>query len=59
MPPTIFSPADARPGSSVAVIDGATFGTVYAYPQGGTIDGGNLADALTPSALNLDGGSFS
>ena len=40
-------------------VDGASFETVYAYPQGGTIDGGNLADALLPVALNLDGGAFS
>ena len=40
------------------VVDGASFTTVYAYPQGGTVDGGNLADALTPTALNLDGGAF-
>lgn len=46
-------------GASVAVVDGATFGTVYAYPQGGSVDGGNLADALAPAALNLDGGTFS
>jgi hypothetical protein len=39
-------------------VDGATFATVYAYAQGGTIDGGNLADALSPAALNLDGGAF-
>jgi hypothetical protein len=41
-----------------SVVDGAAFLTVYAYPQGGTMDGGNLADALTPTALNLDGGAF-
>jgi len=39
-------------------VDGGSFTTVYAYPQGGTIDGGNLADALIPTALNLDGGTF-
>jgi hypothetical protein len=39
-------------------VDGASFGTVYAYAQGGTIDGGNLADALFSAALNLDGGAF-
>jgi len=31
---------------------------VYVYPQGGTVDGGNLADGLLPAALNLDGGAF-
>jgi len=41
-----------------SVVDGASFVTVYAYPQGGTVDGGNLADALTPAALDLDGGTF-
>jgi hypothetical protein len=39
-------------------VDAATFATVYAYPQGGTVDGGNLADALFTSALDLDGGSL-
>ena len=39
-------------------VDGASFGTVYAYPQGGTIDGGNLADGLFTAALNLDGGTW-
>jgi hypothetical protein len=39
-------------------VDGASFATVYAYPQGGTLDGGNLADSLFPEALNLDGGAF-
>src|SRR5476649_1906920 len=39
-------------------VDGASFGTVYAYAQGGTIDGGNLADAFFSAALNLDGGAF-
>jgi hypothetical protein len=39
-------------------VDGALFGTVYAYAQGGTIDGGNLADALFSAALNLDGGAW-
>jgi hypothetical protein len=39
-------------------VDGDSFGTVYAYAQGGTIDGGNLADALFTTALNLDGGAF-
>ena len=39
-------------------VDGDSFETVYGYPQGGTVDGGNLADALVPVALNLDGGAF-
>jgi hypothetical protein len=39
-------------------VDGSTFTAVYAYPQGGTIDGGNLADALSETALALDGGAF-
>ena len=39
-------------------VDGDSFTTVYAYPQGGTVDGGNLADGLLPAALNLDGGAF-
>ncbi len=32
-----------------SVVDGATAAVVYSYPQGGTLDGGNLADALAPS----------
>jgi hypothetical protein len=43
---------------AASVVDGATFLTVYAFAQGGTVDGGNLADALTPAALNLDGGTL-
>jgi hypothetical protein len=39
-------------------VDGDSFTTVYAYPQGGTVDGGNLADGLFTAALNLDGGAF-
>lgn len=39
-------------------VDGDSFATVYGYPQGGTVDGGNLADALVPAVLNLDGGAF-
>jgi hypothetical protein len=39
-------------------VDGDSFTAVYAYPQGGTIDGGNLADGLFTAALNLDGGAF-
>jgi hypothetical protein len=41
------------------LVDGATAGTIYTYPQGGTLDGGNVADVLAPSELDLDGGSFS
>ena len=40
-------------------VDGDSFAVVYAYPQGGTIDGGNLADGLFTAALELDGGGFS
>jgi hypothetical protein len=39
-------------------VDGGAFGDVYAYAQGGTIDGGNAADGLFSAALNLDGGVF-
>ena len=39
-------------------VDGGSFTAVYAYPQGGTMDGGNLADGLFTAALNLDGGAF-
>jgi hypothetical protein len=39
-------------------VDGEAFATVYGYPQGGTVDGGNLADALAPAAMDLDGGGF-
>jgi hypothetical protein len=39
-------------------VDGDSFETVYGYPQGGTIDGGNVADGLFTAALNLDGGAF-
>jgi hypothetical protein len=39
-------------------VDGNSFGTVYAYAQGGTIDGGNFADGLFTTALNLDGGTL-
>ena len=42
-----------------SVVDGASTATVYGYPQGGTVDGGNLADALFSAELNLDGGVFS
>jgi len=41
-----------------AVVDGVSFATVYGYPQGGSPDGGNLADALLPTGLNLDGGTL-
>jgi hypothetical protein len=41
-----------------SVVDGAAFLTSYGFPQGGTIDGGNLADSLLPTSLNLDGGAF-
>jgi hypothetical protein len=39
-------------------VDAGAFGEVYAYPQGGTIDGGNLADALMPVAMNLEGDGY-
>jgi hypothetical protein len=39
-------------------VDGGAFGDVYAYPPGGTVDGGNLADALAPAGMDLDGGAF-
>jgi hypothetical protein len=39
-------------------VDGTAFATVYAYAQGGTIDGGNIGDAFSAALLNLDGGSF-
>lgn len=42
-----------------SVVDAASFLTTYGSPQNGTLDGGNLADALAPTALNLDGGTFS
>jgi hypothetical protein len=48
----------ALPGSAVTVVDGASFATVYSYPAGGSVDGGNLADALTPVALALDAGTL-
>jgi hypothetical protein len=41
-----------------SVVDAALATTVYAFPQGGTVDGGNLADALFSAELNLDGGAF-
>ena len=45
-------------GSAVTVVDGAGFGTVYANAAGGTVDGGNMADALSPAGLGLDGGTL-
>ncbi|MCE0484360.1 MAG: hypothetical protein LV479_09005 [Methylacidiphilales bacterium] len=42
-----------------SAVDGASFQIGYGAPQGGTLDGGNLADALAPSTLDLDGGAFS
>jgi len=42
-----------------SVVDASSLATVYVYPQGGTVDGGNLADALFSAELNLDGGTFS
>jgi hypothetical protein len=46
----------AAAGSAVLVVDGSSFGTVYGYPSGGSVDGGNLGDALVPAGLDLDGG---
>ena len=46
------------PGSAVTVVDGAAFATDYDYPAGGSVDGGNLADALSPADLVLDGGTL-
>jgi hypothetical protein len=48
----------AAAGLSANGVDGAVFATVYGYPQGGTVDGGNLADAFSAGALNLDGGGL-
>ena len=39
-------------------VDGASFGTTYGYPQGGSVDGGNLADALVPAGMDLEGGEI-
>jgi hypothetical protein len=39
-------------------VDGSSFTAVYAYAQGGTVDGGNFADALVPAGMDLDGGGF-
>lgn len=49
----------ALTATAEAVVDAGSFSTVYEYPQGGTIDGGNLADALIPTSLDLDGGALS
>ena len=46
------------PGSAVTVVDGAAFATDYGYPAGGSVDGGNLADALMPADLVLDAGTL-
>jgi hypothetical protein len=46
------------PGSAVTVVDGAGFATDYGYPAGGSVDGGNLADALMPADLVLDAGTL-
>ena len=43
---------------SINGVDGDAFTTVYGNSLGGSIDGGNLADALVPGVLNLDGGGF-
>jgi hypothetical protein len=42
----------------LCLIDGASFSTAYSYPMGGTVDGGNTADALVPTALDVDGGPW-
>jgi hypothetical protein len=42
----------------LSVIDAESFATNYSYPLGGTVDGGNLADALVPAALDVDGGGW-
>lgn len=39
-------------------VDGDAFTTVYGNAQGGSIDGGNVADRFAPVGLNLDGGGF-
>ena len=48
----------ATAGAAVLGVDGGAFTTTYAYPTGGSLDGGNLADALTPAVLALDGGAL-
>ena len=45
-------------GGAASGVDGATLVTAYDYPSGGTVDGGNMADALLPVGLNLDGGNL-
>jgi hypothetical protein len=45
-------------GSAVLGVDGAGFGSSYGYPVGGSVDGGNLGDALVPASMDLDGGSL-
>jgi hypothetical protein len=47
----------ALAGLSANGVDGDAFATVYGYPQGGTVDGGNMADAFL-AALALDGGGL-
>lgn len=49
----------AAAATTDSVVDGASFPVVYVYPQGGSLDGGNLADALFPVGLNFDGGTLS
>jgi hypothetical protein len=39
-------------------VDGGAFNTAYSYAAGGSLDGGNLADALVPVSLDFDGGAF-
>ena len=40
----------------LSAIDGASFTTLYSFAPGGTIDGGNLSDALVPASMDIDGG---
>jgi hypothetical protein len=49
----------ALAATQASTVDGASFLTNYTYPQGGTVDGGAPGDALSPSGLYLDCGSFS
>jgi hypothetical protein len=49
----------ATTATVTGTVDGASFTTIYSYAPGGTVDGGNVADALIPSALDFDGGAFS
>jgi hypothetical protein len=46
------------PPLAINGVDGDAFGTVYAYAQGGTVDGGNFGDSSSETPLNLDGGGF-